>query len=135
MTAKAAMVDAVNLLPMRARALRLLAVMAFAVFAGCAANPPQHADVGEEAPDAGDAEVLQGAAPDFVDRSLLPKQELTGNLLYEFLIAEIAVQRGNAGDGLAQNERLDAAAGDLNFGKLWHGGPHCPCRPFEIYLN
>jgi len=49
--------------------------------------------------------------------------------------AQVGVAHGDAGDGLAQNERFDAAAGDLNFGKLWHGGPHCPCRPFEIYLN
>ena len=96
MTVRADMVNAVNLLPIPARALRLLAVMAFAVFAGCAAIPPQPAKVGEEAPDAGDAEGLQGAAPDSVDRSLLPKQELTESLLYEFLIAEIAGQRGNA---------------------------------------
>ncbi len=89
--------NAVNLFSIPARALRLLAVVAFAVFAGCAANPPQPAEAGEEAPDAGDAEGLQGAAPDSVDRSLLPKQELTESLLYEFLIAEIAGQRGNAG--------------------------------------
>jgi len=90
------MVNAVNLLPTRARAVRLLAVMAFAVLSGCAANPPQPADAGEEVPDAGDAEGLQGATAESVDRALLPKQELTGNLLYEFLIAEIASQRGNA---------------------------------------
>jgi len=90
------MVNAVSLLPNPAHAVRLLAVVAFAVFAGCAANPPQTAEAGEEVPDAGDAEGLQGAAPESVDRSLLPKQELTGNLLYEFLIAEIAGQRGNA---------------------------------------
>jgi len=91
------MVDAVNLVPIPARAMRLLAVLAFGVFAGCAANPPHPAEAGEEAPDAGDAEGLQAAAPESVDRSLLPKQELTENLLYEFLIAEIAGQRGNAG--------------------------------------
>jgi tetratricopeptide (TPR) repeat protein len=90
------MVNAVNLFSIPARATRLLAVMAFAVFAGCAANPPQPAETGEEAPDAGDTEGLQGAAAESVDRSLLPKQELTDKLLYEFLIAEIAGQRGNA---------------------------------------
>ena len=91
------MVNAANFLSMPARAMRLLAVMAFVVFAGCAANPPHSAEAGEEAPDAADTEGLLGTAPESVDRSTLPKQELTENLLYEFLIAEIASQRGNAG--------------------------------------
>src|SRR5213594_3110399 len=86
-----------SLLPIRV-ALRLFAAMAFAVFAGCAATPP--ATAGEEAQDESDADApvgeAQPLAPEAVDRSALPNQELTENLLYEFLLAEIAVQRGNA---------------------------------------
>ena len=83
----------------RAAALRLLAAMAFVVFAGCAATPPQQAAAGEEAQDESDADApageAQALAPEAVDRTALPNQELTENLLYEFLLAEIAGQRGN----------------------------------------
>jgi len=72
--------------------------MAFAVFAGCAATPPAAAV--EEVQDESDADApaseAQALAPEAVDRSALPNQELTENLLYEFLLAEIAIQRGNA---------------------------------------
>ncbi len=87
-------------LPIRAAALRLFAAMVFVVFAGCAATPPQQATAGEEAQDESDADApvgeAQPLAPEAVDRTALPNQELTENLLYEFLLAEIAVQRGNA---------------------------------------
>jgi len=87
-------------LPIRAAALRLFAAMAFVVFAGCAATPPQQATAREEAQDESDADApvgeAQALAPEALDRSALPNQELTENLLYEFLLAEIAVQRGNA---------------------------------------
>jgi tetratricopeptide (TPR) repeat protein len=83
----------------RAAALRLFAAMAFVVFAGCAATPPQQAGAGEEAQDESDADApageAQAFAPEPVDRAALPNQELTENLLYEFLLAEIAGQRGN----------------------------------------
>jgi len=72
--------------------------MAFAVFAGCAATPP--AAAAEELQDESDADApaseAQPLAPEPVDRSALPNQELTETLLYEFLLAEIAIQRGNA---------------------------------------
>ncbi|HEX9572409.1 MAG TPA: tetratricopeptide repeat protein, partial [Burkholderiales bacterium] len=80
-------------------ALRTLA--AIALVAGCAANPPQPPAAGEEAQDESDAdapaaEALAGAAePE--DRSAFPKQELDKDILYEFLLAEIAGQRGNLG--------------------------------------
>ena len=87
-----------SLLPIRVAALRLLAAMAFAVFAGCAATPPAAAV--EELQDESDADApaseAQPLAPEPVDRSALPNQELTETLLYEFLLAEIAIQRGNA---------------------------------------
>src|SRR3979490_1743925 len=83
----------------RAAALRLFAAMAFVVVAGCAATPPQQAAAGGEAEHhaaadspAGEAQAL---APEPVGRASLPNQELTDNLLYEFLLAEIAGQRGN----------------------------------------
>ena len=87
-----------SLLPIRVAALRLFAAMAFAVFAGCAATPPAAAV--EEVQDESDADApaseAQALAPEAVDRSALPNQELTETLLYEFLLAEIAIQRGNA---------------------------------------
>src|SRR5467141_3584900 len=86
-----------SLLPIRVAALRLFAAMAFAVFAGCAATPP--AATVEEPQDESDSDApareAQALAPEPVDRSSLPNQELTENLLYEFLLAEIAGQRGN----------------------------------------
>src|SRR6267143_2134737 len=87
-----------SLLPIRVAVLRLFAAMAFAVFAGCAATPPAAAV--EELQDESDADApaseAQALAPEPVDRSALPNQELTETLLYEFLLAEIAIQRGNA---------------------------------------
>src|SRR6267143_729211 len=89
-----------SLLPIRVAASRLFAAMAFVVFAGCAATPPQAAAPGEEPQDESDADAPASQAlapePEPVDHSALPNQELTENLLYEFLLAEIAVQRGNA---------------------------------------
>src|ERR1041385_4822818 len=87
-------------LSIRAAALRLFAAMAIVVFAGCAATAPRQAAVGEEAQDESDADAsageAQALAPEPVDRAALPNQELTENLLYEFLLAEVAGQRGNA---------------------------------------
>jgi len=88
-----------SLLPTRFGALRLVAAMVFIVFAGCAAAPPQPGAAGDEAQDESDADAsadAQAAAREPEDRSTLPNQELTEKLLYEFLLAEIAVQRGNA---------------------------------------
>src|SRR5258706_14974754 len=87
-----------SLLPIRVGVLRLFAAMAFVVFAGCAATPPQPA-AGEDPQDESDADApageAQALAPEQVDRTALPNQDLTENLLYEFLLAEIAGQRGN----------------------------------------
>ncbi len=87
-------------LPIRAAALRLFAAVAFVALAGCAATPPQPSAAPDEAQDESDADApageAQAPAPETVDRSALPNQELTENLLYEFLLAEIAGQRGNA---------------------------------------
>ena len=88
-----------SLLPIRVGVLRLVAAMAFVVFAGCVATPSQPSAAGEEPQDESDADSPAGDAqpfaPEPVDRSALPNQELTEGLLYEFLLAEIAGQRGN----------------------------------------
>jgi tetratricopeptide (TPR) repeat protein len=89
-----------SLLPTRV-ALRLFAATVFLVFAGCAATPPDPGAAGEEQQDEFDADAPAGEGQAFapeadpVDRSALPNQDLTENLLYEFLLAEIAGQRGN----------------------------------------
>src|SRR6266851_4581634 len=56
--------------------------------------------------------------------------EFAGNAL-----TQIGIAHGDARNRLAEHERLDAAAGDLDFGQLWHWGTQCPCRASEIYLN
>ncbi len=88
-----------SLLPIRVGALRLLAATAFVVFSGCALSPPQPAAAGDEPQDEFEADAPAGdarpVAPEAADRSALPNQELTENLLYEFLLAEVAGQRGN----------------------------------------
>jgi tetratricopeptide (TPR) repeat protein len=76
---------------------RLFAAAVLAL-AGCSTNPPQASapaeDVQEESDDQTPADV-QATAPEPEDRSTYPKQDLTENLLYEYLLAEIAGQRGN----------------------------------------
>src|SRR5262245_63238267 len=77
---------------------RLLAALAFTLLAGCSTNPPQPGAAAEEAQeesdDQGSADV-QAAAPEPENRSTYPNQDLTENLLYAYLLAEIAGQRGN----------------------------------------
>jgi tetratricopeptide (TPR) repeat protein len=86
-------------LPTDFRISRLLAAMALAVLAACSTNPPQTAGAAaEEAQEEGDDPVagdVQGAGPETENRGTYPNQELTENLLYEYLLAEIAGQRGN----------------------------------------
>ena len=89
---------------------RLLAAAAVALLAACAANPPQPSasaeDVQEESDDQAPPDV-QAAAPEAEDRSSYPNQDLTENLLYEYLLAEIAGQRGNV--ALAAQAYVDLA--------------------------
>src|SRR6267154_6137823 len=77
-TASASMLNPPSLLPLRA--LRLFAALVFVVFAGCALAPLQAA-AGDEQQDESDAEAPIGEAPALapepIDRSTLPKQELT----------------------------------------------------------
>jgi len=75
-----------------------LAAMAFVaalVLAGCAGNLQL---AGGQSQNESGSDELNGdaqAATEPESRAPLPKQELTENLLYEYLLAEIAVQRGN----------------------------------------
>jgi len=76
----------------------MLAAIAFALALGaCAAKPPPTAraepDSDEDAPAA--APVARGADRGATAAADLPKQELTAEMVYEFLLAEIAGQRGN----------------------------------------
>ena len=86
-------------LPSLSGVLRLVAAAAFALVAGCAANPPQPGSPGGEAQEESDSDLSSGETPAIAsepeNRSTYPDQELTENLLYEYLLAEIAVQRGN----------------------------------------
>jgi tetratricopeptide (TPR) repeat protein len=77
---------------------RLLAALAFALLAGCSTNPPQpgaHAEEAQEESDDQGSGDLQATAPEPENRAIYPNQELTENLLYEYMLAEIAGQRGN----------------------------------------
>ena len=78
---------------------RLLAPAALALLAACALNPQQQGAAAEEEQQESDSEPgsadAQALAPEPEDHSAFPNQELTENLLYEYLLAEIAVQRGN----------------------------------------
>ncbi len=74
-----------------ARRVRALAIATACVMAGCA-TPPPAADA-PTAPPAKPAAAADVPAP--VARPDLPNIDLTRELLYEFLIAEVAGQRGN----------------------------------------
>jgi hypothetical protein len=63
-----------------------------------------------------------------------PADEDTGEFARKAL-AQIAIAHRDARNRLAEHERLDAAAGDLDFRKLWHLATQCPCLASEIYLN
>src|SRR5690349_4064321 len=91
-------------------ASRLLAALAFALLAGCATTPQQPAAPAEQAQEESDDANpgdTQAGAQEPEDRSAYPKQELTDRLLYEILLAEIAVQRGNV--ALAAQAYVDLA--------------------------
>jgi len=78
---------------------RLIVAVAFALIAGCASSPPQPGTPGEEAQEESDPDLSPGEtsaiAPESENRATYPNQELTETLLYEYLLAEIAGQRGS----------------------------------------
>ena len=79
--------------------------------------------------------VGSGPAPgeqliEFVDRVADDEpSEIARNAL-----AQIGIAHGDARDGFPENERLDTATGDFDFGQLWHEELG-PCLPYQIYLN
>ena len=86
------------LLP-RSGLLRFFIAAAFALLAGCALNPQQPGAPGDETQAESDSDLSSGdsqaIAAEPEDRAAYPKQELTETLLYQYLLAEIAVQRGS----------------------------------------
>ncbi|HUL93113.1 MAG TPA: tetratricopeptide repeat protein [Burkholderiales bacterium] len=93
------MLDSLVALSPFSAVLRLVAAAAFALVAGCAANPPQPGPAGEEVHEESDSDQSPGEVPAIASEPenglAYPKQDLTENLLYEYLLAEIAVQRGS----------------------------------------
>ena len=81
---------------------RLLAALAatLVLLGGAQAQPSSQADDEDDAP-------RFGPAPERRNDEKLPPQDLTGQLLYEFLLGEIAAQRGSP--GLAAQTYLDLA--------------------------
>ncbi len=77
--------------PARAALPFLLAAACVCAIAGCATPTPGSVD----APDPLTKPTAAADTPDSVGRPELPDVELTRELLYEFLIAEVAGQRGN----------------------------------------
>ena len=70
------------------------------VVSACATAPAQRSGEADQAQAVSEAKPLERAEP-------LPKQELTGQILYQALLAEIAGQRGNI--GLSASAYLDLA--------------------------
>jgi tetratricopeptide (TPR) repeat protein len=86
------------------------AAAAFALLSACASNPQSPGAAEEEGAQDSDSD-LNGDVPAIAsepeDRSAYPNQDLTENLLYEYLLAEISVQRGNV--ALAAQAYVDLA--------------------------
>ncbi|MGH8750258.1 MAG: tetratricopeptide repeat protein [Burkholderiales bacterium] len=73
----------------------------------CAQQPPQSAAAASVAPEQDQAQDEESEAAPAYKPSSLPKQELTGDVLYEFLLGEIAGQRGQL--DIATKAYLDIA--------------------------
>src|SRR5215470_1349987 len=88
----------------------LLAAAALALLSACASNSQPAGAHEEESAQESDSDLSGGVpalAPETEDRGAYPNQDLTENLLYEYLLAEIAAQRGNV--GLAAQAYVDLA--------------------------
>src|SRR5512139_3514112 len=88
-----------------ARALGVVVIAAF-VAAGCAQQPAKPAPVTTAAAASEEDDDVE-IAEESGTTAALPNQELTAPLLYEFLVAEIALQRGDR--ATAARQYLDLA--------------------------
>ena len=89
---------------------RLALVLACTLLAACAQKPLAQAQAGDQEDDEEDEQNVsaQAQAPAAkLPLSALPNMELNGGMLYEFLLAEVALQRGNV--GLAAQAYVDLA--------------------------
>ena len=89
---------------------RLALVLACTLLAACAQKPLVQAQAGDQEDDEEDEQNVsaQAQAPAAkLPLSALPNMELNGGMLYEFLLAEVALQRGNV--GLAAQAYVDLA--------------------------
>jgi tetratricopeptide (TPR) repeat protein len=76
---------------------RKLASVLFCVFLfACAQQPQQQTQTADDPEEDEDQSALESPAPG-PPAADLPKLDLTGPMLYQFLLAEVALQRGNAG--------------------------------------
>ena len=89
---------------------RLALVLACTLLAACAQKPLAQAQAGDQEDDDEDEQNVSAQAQAPVAKlplSALPNMELNGGMLYEFLLAEVALQRGNV--GLAAQAYVDLA--------------------------
>ena len=89
---------------------RLALVLACTMLTACAQKPLVQAQAGDQEDDEEDEQNVsaQAQAPAAkLPLSALPNMELNGGMLYEFLLAEVALQRGNV--GLAAQAYVDLA--------------------------
>ena len=89
---------------------RLALVLACTMLTACAHKPLAQAQAGDQEDDDEDEQNVsaQAQAPAAkLPLSALPDMELNGGMLYEFLLAEVALQRGNV--GLAAQAYVDLA--------------------------
>ena len=89
---------------------RLALVLACTMLAACAQKPLAQAQAGDQEDDEEDEQNVSAQAQAPVAKlplSALPNMELNGGMLYEFLLAEVALQRGNV--GLAAQAYVDLA--------------------------
>jgi len=89
---------------------RLALVLACTMLTACAHKPLVQAQAGDQEDDEEDEQNVsaQAQAPAAkLPLSALPNMELNGGMLYEFLLAEVALQRGNV--GLAAQAYVDLA--------------------------
>ena len=89
---------------------RLALVLACAMLVACAQKPLKQAQSADQDDDDEDEQKVSATAPAPAGKLpplALPNMELSGGMLYEFLLAEVALQRGNV--GLAAQAYVDLA--------------------------